>query len=70
MATRPPPGRCWHHMEYCEVCGSLPALPLPREEALCRRHGGRVPAEAERWTTGAAASWGFKISYRGSGDPE
>ena len=48
----PPQGRAWHYMVYCTVCGALPALPEPRGKALCRRHGGRLPVEAQRWAMG------------------
>ncbi len=52
------PGRCWHYMVFCSRCGARPALPLPRGEALCRLHGGRLPAVAERWSRGASSAAG------------
>ena len=46
--------RAWHYMVFCSRCGARPALPLPKGEALCRLHGGRLPQPAERWSTGAS----------------
>ena len=49
-------------MVFCSRCGARPALPLPKGEALCRLHGGRLPQAAERWSMGASSgSWNIAL---------
>ena len=58
----PGAGRSWHYMVFCSRCGARPALPLPKGEALCRLHGGRLPQAAERWSMGASSgSWNIAL---------
>ena len=58
----PGAGRSWHYMVFCSRCGARPALLLPKGEALCRLHGGRLPQAAERWSIGASSgSWNIAL---------
>ena len=55
-------GRSWHYMVFCSRCGARPALLLPKGEALCRLHGGRLPQAAKRWSMGASSgSWNIAL---------
>ena len=56
------PGRAWHYMRGCRMCGAW-AEYLPRHEGRCARHGGRGARQGREAT--AAGGTGLVDPSRG-----
>ena len=54
------PGRAWHYMRGCRVCGGW-AEYLPQHEGRCARHGGRPLDKGERMPRRAESSWSISL---------
>ena len=54
------PGRAWHYMRGCRMCGAWAEF-LPRHEGRCARHGGRALDKGEKLPRRVESGWSIHL---------